>query len=294
MIFHFSHCRTILVEDAPGLAIFNFGAEGFQYQPTDYYLRPMYLEYERNMGHNNIGCGCRCLGSRSSLSFVLNHAEKTARAFRDKKYFAFHWSCSATHDTFNIPTQVDETLEIFLQRLMKDNLLNHTLLIVMSDHGPRQQRKGDFFYTAQGQCEKRLPLLMLVFPKWVKKKYAAAIANVRENSRMLTSHFDLHHTLLDLMDLDTLKNYSLLKRSPDEEDSGQGRSLFLRMSTNRTCQEAGIPQKHCACDCLNLPVPEKKCSWLWIWEVINLVLISIFAVSILVITLRQRNCRQQR
>ena len=253
-------CRTIFVEDAPSLAIFNFGAEGFQYQPTDYYTRPIYLEYERNLGHNGIGCGYRCLGLRSSLAFLLNHAEKTARVFRDKKYFGFHWSCSATHDTFNIPTEVDETVEKFLETLTRDDLLNNTLLIVMADHGPRlprglQRGKSNFFYTSQGQCEKRLPLLMLAFPDWFKRKYSLALENIRRNSRMLTTHFDLHRTFHDLLNLNLLEKENLLQKYRNDQKPNQGRSLFLPISSKRTCHEANIPPEYCACDCTSLPVP---------------------------------------
>ena len=166
----------------------------------------MYLQYEHNVGYDDIGCGFRCLGSRSNLSFLLNHAEKTARVFRDKKYFGFHWSCSATHDTFNIPASVDDTVYQFLKTLKSDNLLNNLLLVLMADHGPRIPSRTTFINTEQGHYEKHLPLIMLVFPDWFKRKYPAAITNIRRNAHMLTTHYDLHQTLYDLMNLSTLES----------------------------------------------------------------------------------------
>lgn len=60
-------------------------------------------------------------------------------------------------------------------------------------------------------------------------------ATLRENARKLTSHLDIHATMLHL-----------LLRVPDLGEKF-GQSLFLPVSADRKCEQAGIPSEYCAC-----------------------------------------------
>lgn len=128
---------------------------------------------------------------------------------------------------------------------MKDErLLNNTVLIVMSDHGPRLLPQ--FRETEQGQYEKRLPLLTFVFPRWFESKYTLAMANLRKNTRILTTHFDLYQTLFDFMNLSMLTDENLQKRNGSI--IYQGQSLFLPIPEDRTCEAAHIHKNYCTCN----------------------------------------------
>lgn len=129
-------------------------------------------------------------------------------------------------------------------KLRHDNLLNNTVLVFMGDHGPR--RKTDFVDTKQGQYEKRLPYLAFVFPAWFERKYSFAMQNLRANTRMLATHYDLRETLLDLTNLTRLKEESIRQRT--EERPPTSHSLFLPISPYRNCTQARIPQEFCVCD----------------------------------------------
>lgn len=53
----------------------------------------------------------------------------------------------------------------------------------------------------QGQMEERLPFMIIVFPEWFKRRFPAAVANVRRNSRnRLVTQYDVHETLRDLLE----------------------------------------------------------------------------------------------
>lgn len=71
----------------------------------------------------------------------------------------------------------------------------------MSDHGIRW---GDIRKTYQGQMEERLPFVIITLPKWLKETYPVAAANLKKNVRRLTTPFDLHETLKDLLDVNNL------------------------------------------------------------------------------------------
>ena len=68
--------------------------------------------------------------------------------------------------------------------------------------------------------------------------------NLVKNSKFLTSNFDGHLMLRDILAL------SLGKSTKDlfaERKTQAGVSLFSEV-TNRTCQEAGVPLMYCCCN----------------------------------------------
>lgn len=121
-------------------------------------------------------------------------------------------------------------------------MFNNTVLVLMSDHGLRW---GEFRETYQGHLEERLPLLTFVFPPWFSRKYERAIKNLRRNAYMLTTHYDLHETLLEFANLSGIENDEVGRRKVPENARGQ--SLFLPVKETRTCSAAGIPKHYCTC-----------------------------------------------
>lgn len=53
--------------------------------------------------------------------------------------------------------------------------------------------------TLQGKLEERLPFFSFVFPDWFKIKHKQEYINFRENAYRLTTPFDIHATLQDLL-----------------------------------------------------------------------------------------------
>lgn len=76
----------------------------------------------------------------------------------------------------------------------------------MSDHGIRW---GGIRQTYQGQMEERLPFVILALPERFRDRYAQAVANLNLNVRRLTTPFDLHETLKQLLDVSTLEKPQL-------------------------------------------------------------------------------------
>ena len=233
----------MFAEDTPDIAVFNYLKKGFRRQPTDYYLRPFYVEAEKVIGFNKPGNCILCLGSRLSLSVLLNYATKHTLTWdQRRKFFGFFWSTSYTHDSFNLNPEGDAAVLEFLKRYRSSRVANNTILMLISDHGLRW---GSFRETYQGRLEERLPLLMFVLPNWFKRQYGRAVDNLRRNGAMLTTHYDLHDTLYDLADLQRLDNDTIPTRTIDR--SARSQSLFLPVDANRTCQRAGIPSTYCTC-----------------------------------------------
>lgn len=240
--------KTIYGEDVGYLSLFNRQQSGFKKQPTDFYLRPILLEMERHIGSEKTVNVALCMGGRRTVDVLLEYIRKLLPLMSNEKFFAFFWAVTMTHDLFNMPMLLDEDIKQLLTTFESSGVLNRTIVLLMSDHGIRW---GSFRKTYQGMMEERLPLLIALYPTWFKQKYPEAIANMELNAKRLTTPFDVHATMLDLLDLRQIKNKRLRKRTAELNDPDtsvpRSISLFLPIPMNRTCENAGIASHWCSC-----------------------------------------------
>lgn len=240
--------KTVFAEDVAFLGLFNFFRNGFRRPPTDYYLRPIVLEMEKQIATKKDLNVHLCMGGRRTADVLLEYMRKLVPHLQKEPFFSFFWSVSLTHDYFNSPMLLDTQLAVNLQRLHESGLLNRTLVLLMSDHG---MRWGSFRKTYQGMMEERQPLLSVLYPGWMKTRYPQAIANLELNAKRLTTPFDLHATLLQSLDLRNLEAEKLQRTAEEltEIDSTlpRGISLFLPIPPERNCEQAGIAAHWCTC-----------------------------------------------
>lgn len=240
--------KTIYGEDVGDLSLFNWQHSGFKKAPTDYYLRPILIEMEKHISYEKIANVALCMGGRRTSDVLLEYIRKLKPLMTTEKFFAFFWSVAMTHDLFNMPMLFDEDIRHLLENFEANTILNRTIVFLMSDHGIRW---GSFRNTYQGMMEERLPLLIGLYPTWFKQKYPDAIANMELNAKRLTTPYDLHATMLDLLDLSNLNAEQLKKRTLEltEPDTNMPRSisLFLPIPKERTCETANIASHWCSC-----------------------------------------------
>jgi len=240
---------TVLMEDSPLIGIFNFLKKGFGNKPTDHYLRPLMLDAEKNIGHQLHANVIACTGPRLAFTALLRHVHQIIAALADRLYMSFVWSTSLTHDYAEYPRFGDDDLRDFLDAFNRSGRLDNTALVLMSDHG---MRWGPFRDTYQGGLEERLPMLRFILPARFQQAYPAAMRNLRRNTAMLTTPYDLQETLLDLLDPGRLiSDHAIEARARGAPEyratPSRASSLFLEVSGNRSCQDVGIPQHYCTC-----------------------------------------------
>lgn len=241
---------TAFGEDIAALGLFHYLRRGFTKQSTDYNIRPMLIEMEKNIGSKRDANAFMCLGGRRTYDVILEYARKFVTFMTSgirKPFFSFFWTSSYTHDYLTYPSLIDNDFMVFLKNLSALRALDNTFLLVMSDHGIRW---GSFRSTYQGMMEERQPFLFVVPPKWFPEKYPEAMRNLVRNRHKLTTHFDLYETLRDLLDLPSLTMAILADRSKEllEIDSlPRGISLFLPIPPSRTCYSASISAHWCTC-----------------------------------------------
>lgn len=235
---------TALGEDTANLGTFNFEKFGFSRTPTDYYLHTFMHEAERYTGNNRDFNSFICMGNKYFYKVLLDYIEKLTVTLKSSKLFGFFWEVTMSHDYLNYPMAMDDNYEEFLRKLDYTGYLDDTILIILSDHGIRW---GDIRFTKQGRLEERLPLMHILLPNSFRKKYSVAYENMKINSHRLTTPFDVYATLLDLIDMETIKNDNIKIRSRSSYSHDRSISLFLPVPSNRTCKVAGIDDHWCTC-----------------------------------------------
>lgn len=235
---------TALGEDSASLGTFNFEKLGFSGTPTDYYIHTFIHEAEVHVGTNRDFNSFLCMGNKYFYRVLLDYVENLSKTLKSSKLFGFFWEVTMSHDYLNYPMLMDKSYERFLRRLDNSNYLDNTILILLSDHG---MRWGDIRFTKQGRLEERLPFVHILVPPSFKEHYNLAYDNLKLNSKRLTTPFDIHATLSDLINLESIQNEEILSRSKKGYVLGKSISLFLPIPGNRTCQAAGIDDHWCTC-----------------------------------------------
>ena len=99
--------------------------------------------------------------------------------------------------------------------------------------------------TFTGEVETNTPLLFFVFPPWFEKKYRHVMRVFRTNQNRLTSFYDIHATMQDIL-------YFKGIVGPKGNLGERAISLFREIPQHRTCKDAQIPAEYCLCAGLSL------------------------------------------
>ena len=81
--------------------------------------------------------------------------------------------------------------------------------------------------TQQGKLEERLPFFSFTFPSWFESKYTEAYNNFKENAHRLTTPFDVHETLKNILHFNGVGMGTLENRAI---------SLFKKVGYTRICE----------------------------------------------------------
>ena len=97
--FEKSNYVTAFMEDAPGMAIFNYFKIGFVQQPTDYYSRTMAISYGNPYYGGSYG---KCISGKTETEVLWEYTRDVLRVAKDVPLFLFAWFTSLAHDDFNL------------------------------------------------------------------------------------------------------------------------------------------------------------------------------------------------
>ena len=228
---------THFAEEDPHIGMWNYRLNGFKKQPTHHYSRPFYLEAQKYMSPFYLPMDNRpskfCIGARPRPRLMLDWIKESFETYEDiPKFFAF-FNSEITHEYNNLAQLFEPYLLEFFEFMNTNGHLDNTILIIMSDHGARFNKMRA---TEQGKLEERMPYFGFRFPEWFRTVYETKYKAFVENSYRLTTPFDIHETLIDLL-------YDF----PEVKNKTYGLSLFEPIPLERTCAQAEIEPHWCAC-----------------------------------------------
>ncbi|XP_022906056.2 uncharacterized protein [Onthophagus taurus] len=229
---------TAYSEDEIALNTFSYLAPGFQDPPTDLYYIP-YIIAAESISFTSLDHMSYCSGPENSAERIFNTAKDFAVSLKDYPKFGLFWTSTGSHNRLNSAGRLDKPTLEFLEDIYTNNVLENTIVIFFSDHG---LRFGPFLQTRTGWLEERLPFLYISIPQKLKSKLPLEYSNLIGNKNRLTSPFDFHMTLKDILVM------SGLQYNATQSASCPGCiSLFKPVKEERSCLEAGITTHWCTC-----------------------------------------------
>ncbi|CAL4105083.1 unnamed protein product, partial [Meganyctiphanes norvegica] len=261
---------TSFGEDAPHLGTFSYTRKGFIMQPTDEYLRPFMVATEKFTGNWWLNYWYSyCYGYETSSEVLYDYAIDLANFVKSVPLFSFLWSTGITHDSLEFPFTIDEPTEILLRKL---HMRKDLIVIFLSDHG---MRYGGIRTTTIGKYEENTPFNFFILPESFKEKYKTAYYSLLENQKRLTTHFDIHKSLVDILD----KNYQNETYLAEPVVKDREMSLFKPIPKTRNCKDSQIEYHYCAGIILEDISTEDKISKLAVDFVINIMNKGLLAFS---------------
>lgn len=176
-----------------------------------------------------------------AVDLLQDHTRKFSSTINNHPYFHFAW-ISRIHELPGYASLADKSTLKTLEHFQNNGILNKSLVIMLSDHG---WRADPIMLNPQARLENRLSFAFILLPQWFRDKYPVAYGNIKENQYRLTTPYDIHSTLEDMLNpTDLLADNVIDKRSVP---TYKGISLFLPVPKDRTCASAGIDEEWCAC-----------------------------------------------
>ncbi|KAK6959802.1 hypothetical protein BgiMline_034972, partial [Biomphalaria glabrata] len=226
-------------EDDPGIGAFNYLTPGFLKTPATHYSKSITFAIEQGELIRN--ASSHCIGNQPEVLFHLEYLKSFLDKFPRKPLYALLFFTRIFHDDITMLRIIDDHVYSFFKKLKDSGHLNNTMMITFSDHGPRY---GPIRHSHMGDDENRNPILIFTLPTWFLHKYPDVAGNLKTNTGRLTSHYDIHATVRDLLYFRSTGDNPLPK-------TRHGMSLFQEVPRNRTCQDASVPEEFCLCNYQN-------------------------------------------
>ncbi|XP_061174544.1 uncharacterized protein LOC133183625 [Saccostrea echinata] len=181
----------------------------------------------------------KCYGNQLQHKIILDYSRKCIQQYRQARKFVFFWQNEISHHQPNFLSLADKDTADLITWMRDHGHLKNSVLILMSDHGPRY---GPIARHELGMITRNLPLLTIYLPESMKQKYPHIHKNLLTNKMRLTTPFDLHETMKDILFQNFKReNFSPLSALP------RGISLFQEIPKYRSCYDASISENYCPC-----------------------------------------------
>ena len=140
--------------------------------------------------------------------------------------------------TLEVVKYIDASLSKFLTKILNNYSDDKTAIIIMSDHGAQLPGPYDILFYKERLMEKFLGVHFLILPKNANNTINQE--NIFYNQQKFITTFDLHDTLLDMINIEKMKYPKM--------NNIKGQSLFEKTNgTKRNCETYKEELHSCYC-----------------------------------------------
>jgi len=227
---------TVFNEDKAEWGLFHYMTKGFKYKPVDFYYNTYwYSVFLREYYKKETDL--YCFRNMPKVERLLDIAKRHVITMNQVLQFHYVFLTDLCHEYQGSEEErADEYVYDFLKTLYEGGYFENTVVLFFSDHG---HRYTPIRSTLTGLLEERTPMFNIWFPSWFYKRYPSIEQNLELNTMRLSSLFDVHETLIDLVN----QNFNGAQRP----EHSRGYSQLYEIPVDRQCFEAGIPDHHCTC-----------------------------------------------
>jgi hypothetical protein len=170
----------------------------------------------------------RCVYGQDSAKHQLDFTKEFWKVYADQPKVQMVTLMDGHEFTGELPVYLDDLLPQFFEDMVKDGLLEDSIVLVLSDHG----NNANLFFkgTASGKNELANPFMSVFMSQNNVARFGKHAEN---NQQKLISHHDVNRVLNEIVSV--YKEYT-------------GHNFFSEdIPNNRSCGDAMIPPEFCRC-----------------------------------------------
>ncbi|KAJ6220701.1 hypothetical protein RDWZM_006513 [Blomia tropicalis] len=227
---------TTFIDDMPAYSFFSYLSGPLLTKPVNYFLRPTSVMMDPQLYDDDDFDACYQEGLEKVYLWKYFMDQLKAFELRNQSHFSIVHTSRVTHNYLNYAGYLDIPLKRFMVELFDRNFHQNSIIVVLADHS---LNFGPILSTESGKFEKRFPLFYLYIPDSLKLDGHNADELrkiIQNNQHLMTSHFDLHATLLHFLGF-----------SNTTSNDTWGSSLLKPIDPYRTCELTKIPSEYCSC-----------------------------------------------
>lgn len=180
----------------------------------------------------------KCLYEKDSFEYEFEYILQFLEAYKNQRKF-FKICFGDGHEaTMEVVKYIDESLYNFVTIILEKYFDDKTAIIFLSDHGAHLVGFQDIFFQKEKTIEKFLGMFFMILPE---NNYNYNITALGINQQRFITPFDIHDTLLDMINVDKKKYHQMIDK---------GQSLFQEINgLERFCSnyDNNIPENLCFC-----------------------------------------------
>ena len=180
----------------------------------------------------------RCFYGKDSFDYNFEYILQFLEAYKnERKYFRISFG-DGHEATTEVIKFIDNSLSIFIQKILDYYFDKKTAIFILSDHGAHIPGPYDILFYEEKIIENYLGLFILIIPNSKENN----LDNIYYNQQIMMTTYDIHDTLLDMINVN--------KYDYKDMNLDKGQSIFSKINGKlRNCEkyEEHITKEFCFC-----------------------------------------------